>query len=66
MNIQLGNKDLPYTIRRQLQDAKQNMDETVEEFAERVQEMATDGYGINTPENVVETISGCVPEGLYR
>jgi len=57
MNIRFGNKDLPYTIRRQLQDAKQNLDETVEEFAERVQEMATDGYGINTPENVVETIS---------
>ncbi|CAC5407105.1 unnamed protein product [Mytilus coruscus] len=52
-----GNKDLPYTIGRQLQEVRQNIDETVEEFAERVQEMATDGYGPNTPENVVETIS---------
>ena len=57
MNQRFGNKDLPYTIRRQLQDARQNLDESVEEFAERVQEMATDGYGTTTPENVVETIS---------
>ncbi|CAC5382540.1 unnamed protein product [Mytilus coruscus] len=57
MNQRFGNKDLPYTIRRQLQEVRQNIDETVEEFAERVQEMATDGYGPNTPENVVETIS---------
>ncbi|VDI66140.1 Hypothetical predicted protein, partial [Mytilus galloprovincialis] len=51
-----GNKDLPYTIRRQLQDVRQNGDEMIEEFAERIQEMATDGY-IDTPEHVVETIS---------
>ncbi|CAC5378212.1 unnamed protein product [Mytilus coruscus] len=57
MNQRFGNKDLPYTIRRQLQEVRQNIDETIEEFAERVQEMATDGYGPNTPENVVETIS---------
>lgn len=35
MNIQFGNKDLPYTIRIPLQDAKQNIDETVEEFADK-------------------------------
>ena len=50
LNQRFGNKDLPYTIRRQLQEVRQNIDETVEEFAERVQEMATDGYGPNTPE----------------
>ena len=57
LNQRFGNKDLPYTIRRQLQEVRQNIDETVEEFAERVQEMASDGYGPTTPENVVETIS---------
>ena len=56
MNQRFGNKDLPYTIRRQLQDVRQNMDETLEEFAERVLEMATDGY-YNAPEPVVETIA---------
>ncbi|XP_071145025.1 myosin-11-like [Mytilus edulis] len=56
LNQRFGNKDLPYTIRRQLQDVRQNGDEMIEEFAERIQEMATDGY-IDTPEHVVETIS---------
>ncbi|CAC5375551.1 unnamed protein product [Mytilus coruscus] len=56
LNQRFGNKDLPYTIRRQLQDVRQNGDEMIDEFAERVQEMATDGY-IDTPEHVVETIS---------
>lgn len=55
-NQRFGNKDLPYTIRRQLQDVRQNVDESIDEFAERVQEMATDGY-IDTPEKVVDTIS---------
>jgi cation transport regulator ChaB len=41
---QLGNKDLPHSIRKQLQDAKQNVEESIEELTERVQEMATDGY----------------------
>ncbi|CAC5378765.1 unnamed protein product [Mytilus coruscus] len=48
LNQRFGNKDLPCTIRRQLQEVRQTIDETVEEFAERVQEMAT-GYGPNTP-----------------
>ncbi|CAG2185743.1 unnamed protein product [Mytilus edulis] len=67
LNQRFGNKDLPYTIRRQLQEVRQNIDETVEEFAERVQEMATDGYGPNTPENVVETISvDCVKSSIHN
>ncbi|CAC5411559.1 unnamed protein product [Mytilus coruscus] len=56
LNQRFGNKDIPYTIRRQLQDVRQNDDEMIDEFAERVQEMATDGY-IDTPEHVAETIS---------
>jgi len=57
MNQRFGKKDLPYTIRRQLSEVKPNLDESVEEFAEKVQEMASDGYGPTTPENVIETIS---------
>ncbi|CAG2219646.1 unnamed protein product [Mytilus edulis] len=47
LNQRFGNKDLPYTIRRQLQDVRQNGDEMIEEFAERVQEMATYGVPIH-------------------
>ncbi|CAC5400387.1 unnamed protein product [Mytilus coruscus] len=44
---------------------RQFVDESIEEFAERIQELATDGY-LNTPENVVDTIAvdaflkGCI------
>ncbi|CAG2208013.1 unnamed protein product [Mytilus edulis] len=41
---------------RQLQEVRQFVDESIEEFAERIQELATDGY-LNTPENVVDTIA---------
>lgn len=56
LNQRFGNKDLPHTIRRQLQEIKQLADESIEEFSEKIQEMAADGY-INTPEHVIETIS---------
>lgn len=56
LNQRFGNKDLPHTIRRQLQEAKKLFDESLEDFSERVQEMATDGC-LNTPEHVVDTIS---------
>jgi hypothetical protein len=39
MNQRFGNKDLPHTIRRQLQEAKQLFDESLDDFSERVQEM---------------------------
>lgn len=39
LNQRFGNKDLPHTIRRQLQEAKQLFDESLEDFSERVQEM---------------------------
>ena len=56
LNQRFGNRDLPHTVRRQLQDVKQNLEETVEEFSERVLELATYGY-LNTPENVVEMVA---------
>ena len=37
LSRRFGNKELPNSIRRQLQDVKQTMEETIEEFAERVQ-----------------------------
>ena len=52
-NKRFGNEDIPYTIRRQLQEVK-NWDETIEKFAEKIQEMATDGYGAEAPEYFVE------------
>lgn len=51
-----GRRDLPHIIRRQLQDLKQDAEETIEEFAERAQEMATDGYP-DTPEPFVEIVA---------
>ncbi|VDI25391.1 Hypothetical predicted protein [Mytilus galloprovincialis] len=44
MNDRFGWKDLPHILRRQLQEAKQGSDESLEEFADKVQELATDGY----------------------
>ena len=52
----LGNTDLPHSIRKQLQDVKQNVEASIEEFTERVQEMATDGYNKAT-EDVVELMA---------
>ncbi|CAC5410873.1 unnamed protein product [Mytilus coruscus] len=56
LSQRFGNKDLPHTIRRQLQEVRQFVDESIEEFSERIQELATDCY-LNTPENVVDTIA---------
>ncbi len=54
-----GKKDLPTTIRRQLQVLKQNVDESLEEFADRALEMATDGYP-GAPAYMIETVAGDV------
>ena len=45
-----GRKDLPNVIRRQLQELRQLPDESFEEYAERAQDLASDGYP-GTPEN---------------
>ncbi|KAK3105154.1 hypothetical protein FSP39_018315 [Pinctada imbricata] len=56
MNERFGKKDLPHIIRRQLQDVHQSTDETLEEFAEKVREMATDGYP-DTPDHFIQTVA---------
>ena len=56
MNERFGKKDLPHIIRRQLQDVQQMNEESLEEFAERVREMATDGYP-NTPDHCIQTVA---------
>ena len=52
----LGNTDLPHSIRKQLQDVKQNVEASIEELTERVQEMATDGHSEAT-EDIVELMA---------
>jgi hypothetical protein len=56
MNERFGKKDLPHIIRRQLQDVKQSPEESVEEFADKVLEMTTDGYP-DTPEDCRQTVA---------
>ena len=43
MKNRFDRRDLPHTLRRQLQDLKQEREVILEEFTERTQEMATDG-----------------------
>ena len=49
-------KDLPNSIHRQLQDLCQQVDESLEEFAECTQELTADGYP-EAPDIVVNTIA---------
>lgn len=51
-----GRKDLPHIMRRQLHDLKQEAEESIEEFAERTQEMATDGFP-DTAEAFIEIMA---------
>jgi hypothetical protein len=53
-------KDLPNVIRRQLQELCQLPDESLEEYAERAQDLASDGYP-ETPENVIQIIASDAP-----
>lgn len=50
-----GQKELPLTVRRKLQDIKQE-NKTVEEFAEQVHAMVTEGHP-DAPESVIDTIA---------
>lgn len=56
MAQRFGDKDLPHSIRRQLQDVKQTIEESIEDYAERVQEMATEGY-VEASEDIVEMMA---------
>ena len=49
-------KDQPHIIRRQLHDIKQMSDETVEEFAERIEELSVEAYP-KAPEYFRNTIT---------
>ncbi|CAC5414086.1 unnamed protein product [Mytilus coruscus] len=65
MEERFGRKEPPHIMRRLLQDLKQDQEESLEEFAERAQELATDGYP-DTPDRFVQTLAtyaflkGCV------
>jgi len=55
IGTRFGRKDLPITIRRKLQDIKQES-RSLEEFAELIQELVTEGYP-DASEAVTETIA---------
>lgn len=56
MEERFGRKDLPNVIRRQLQELRQLPDESLEEYAERAQDLASDGYP-GTPENFIQIVA---------
>ena len=56
LNERFGKKDLPHIIRRQLQDVRQDTEETLEEFEERVRDMAVDGYP-NMSDICIQTVA---------
>lgn len=56
LNEKFGRKDLPHTLRRLLQDVRQDPNEQLEDFAERTQGLAVDGYP-ETPDRFVEIVA---------
>lgn len=44
MEQRFGRTDLPNILRRQLQDIRQEPEESLQEYAERAQELASDGF----------------------
>lgn len=56
MEERYGRKDLPNVIRRQLQELRQLPDESLEEYAERAQDLAFDRYS-GTPENFIQIVA---------
>jgi hypothetical protein len=49
-------KDLPHIIRRQLQDVREFPEESLEKYAERAQELTTDGYP-GTPDSFIQIVA---------
>jgi hypothetical protein len=49
-------KDLPHIIRRQLQDVREFPEESLEKYAERAQELTTDGYP-GTPDRFIQIVA---------
>jgi len=56
MENRFGNRDPPHIVRRQLQELKQHSEESLEEYAERVQELATRGFSA-FPEELVQVMA---------
>lgn len=56
LNERFGSKDLPHILRRQLQEIKQGYEESLEEFADKIQELATDGYP-NSPDSFIHIVA---------
>lgn len=56
LNDRFGTTDQPHIVRRKLQDAKQGSDETLNEFAERIQEMSSDGYP-GSPNSFIQIVA---------
>lgn len=66
MDERFGKKDLPYIIRRQLQDLRQFPEESLEEYAERAHELSTDVYP-GTPDSFMQIVATvrCFFERLF-
>jgi hypothetical protein len=56
LQTRFGYRDPPTTVRRKLQDLQQVEKETLEEYAERAQKLATDGF-LGVPMEMVDTIA---------
>lgn len=56
MEKRFGDRDPPHMIRRQLQELKQDSDESLEEYAERAQEMAARGFTA-FPEDLIQVMA---------
>ncbi|XP_056014940.1 interaptin-like [Ostrea edulis] len=56
MKERFDKRDQPHIIRRQLQEIKQHPDEIIEEFAERIEDLATEGYK-GMPEYFMSTVT---------
>ncbi|CAC5364585.1 unnamed protein product [Mytilus coruscus] len=56
MEDRVGRKDLPHVIRRQLQDLRQLLEEPLDEYAERTQDLATDGFP-GTPDDFIQIVA---------
>lgn len=54
--VRFDRKDQPNIIRRQLQEIQQKADETLEEFAERIEDLSTEAYP-DSPEFFRSTIT---------
>ena len=62
LNNRYGRKDPPHTLRHQLQSIKQLVDEDLESYAERVQQLAYDAH----PDALDQTIQDAAVDAFLR